>query len=85
MGLCSRLFNGSAEQTLYATVTPSPEQVEFLQAQWNELAEHLKRELSQQHGYAVTCNNNPTAAIQPASRHQRRLALKQPPVDPAPQ
>ena len=47
MGLASRLFNGAAEQTLYARVTPSTEQVEFLQTQWNELAEHLKRELSQ--------------------------------------
>lgn len=54
MGLASRLFNGAAEQTLYARVTPSTDQVEFLQAQWNDLAEHLKRELSQRHGYAVS-------------------------------
>jgi hypothetical protein len=54
MGLASRLFNGAAEQALYARVTPSPKQVEFLQTQWNELADHLKRELSQRHGYAVS-------------------------------
>lgn len=54
MGQCARLFNGAADQTLYARVTPSPEQIEFLQMQWNELAEHLKRELSRQHGYAVS-------------------------------
>lgn len=54
MGLAARLFNGAAEQTLYARVTPSSQQVEFLQMQWNELAEHLRRELSQRHGYAVS-------------------------------
>jgi len=54
MGLATRLFNGTAEQTLYARVTPSAEQVEFLQVQWNELADHLKRELPQRHGYAVS-------------------------------
>lgn len=54
MGHASRLFNGGAPQTLYARVTPSPEQLEFLQAQWNELAEHLTRELPKQHGYPVS-------------------------------
>jgi ribosomal protein S15P/S13E len=54
MGFASRLFNGASQQTLYARVTPSPEQVEFLQTQWNELADHLKHELPQQHGYAVS-------------------------------
>lgn len=54
MGFASRFFNGASRQTLYARVTPSPEQVEFLQTQWNELADHLKHELPQQHGYAVS-------------------------------
>lgn len=45
MGKAARLFNGTAEQTLYARVTPSPEQRQFLQDQWNALADHLKERL----------------------------------------
>ncbi len=54
MGHASRLFNGAATQTLYGRVTPSSEQVLFLQTQWNDLASHLTRELSQRHGYPVS-------------------------------
>jgi hypothetical protein len=45
MGKASRLFNGTAEQTLHSRITPTSEQREFLQTQWNSLAEHLKAEL----------------------------------------
>lgn len=46
MGHAARLFNGEAEQTLYRRITPTDAQREFLQLQWNSLAEHLKRELA---------------------------------------
>lgn len=53
MGQAARLFNGSAEQTLYGRLTPTPEQRQFLQDQWNALAEHLKEKLSDW-GYPIT-------------------------------
>lgn len=45
MGHAALLFNGNAEKTLYRRVTPTPEQRQFLQDQWNALAEHLKAKL----------------------------------------
>ena len=53
MGKASKLFNGTADQTLIARVTPTTEQREFLQQQWNDLAEHLKPALKK-HGYTVS-------------------------------
>jgi hypothetical protein len=53
MGNAARLFNGTAEQTLHGRVTPTPEQREFLQEQWNSLAEHLTRSLAGW-GYAIS-------------------------------
>lgn len=53
MGKASRLFNGQAEQTLYGRVTPAQDQRDFLQAQWNDLADHLKAQLPR-HGYSVS-------------------------------
>lgn len=53
MGKASRLFNGQAEQTLYARVTPSAEQREFLQQQWNALADYLRAQLAR-HGYPIS-------------------------------
>jgi len=53
MGHASRLFNGAAEQTLYGRVTPTPQQREFLQEQWNDLATHLKGSLAR-HGYPIS-------------------------------
>ncbi|AMO23631.1 hypothetical protein GCM10027034_38190 [Ramlibacter solisilvae] len=53
MGKASRLFNGQAEQTLHAKVTPSTEQRDFLQQRWNNLADHLKARLAQ-HGYGIS-------------------------------
>jgi hypothetical protein len=53
VGKASRLFNGTAEQTLYGRVTPTPEQREFLQEQWNAMADHLKVKLSEW-GYPIS-------------------------------
>lgn len=53
MGKASRLFNGTAEQTLSGRVTPTPDQREFLQTQWNTLADHLRPSLAQ-HGYSIS-------------------------------
>jgi hypothetical protein len=54
MGEASRLFNGTADQTLIGRVTPTTEQREFLQEQWNALAEHLKKALKPRHGYTIS-------------------------------
>jgi hypothetical protein len=54
MAQASRLFNGNTEQTLIGRVTPTAEQREFLQEQWNNLAEHLKKTLSARHGYTIS-------------------------------
>lgn len=54
MGKAARLFNGTAEQTLIGRLTPSQEQREFLQSQWNDLAEYLKPRLSEQYGYPTS-------------------------------
>tara|TARA_R110000850_G_scaffold277143_1_gene423535 strand:+ start:28940 stop:30349 length:1410 start_codon:yes stop_codon:yes gene_type:complete len=53
MGRAARLFNGDAEQTLYGRVTPTQEQRQFLQDQWNAMAEHLKATLPRW-GYPVS-------------------------------
>jgi len=53
MGKAARLFNGTAEQTLYGRVTPTPEQRQFLQEQWNALADRLKDRLSNW-GYPIS-------------------------------
>lgn len=54
MGKAARLFNGTAEQTLYRRVTPTPEQREFLQKQWNALADFVKQYFSEHYGYAIS-------------------------------
>lgn len=54
MGKASRLFNGSADQTLIGRVTPTSDQREFLQKHWNDLAEHLKKALGTRHGYTIS-------------------------------
>jgi hypothetical protein len=54
MGSASRLFNGTAEQTLIGRVTPTTAQREFLQVQWNTLAEFLKRDLEERHQYPIS-------------------------------
>lgn len=53
MGQASRLFNGNTDQTLIGRVTPTTEQREFLQEQWNDLAEHLKKVLNK-YGYPIS-------------------------------
>jgi len=54
MGHAAALFNGAREQTLQKRVTPSAEQREFLQTQWNALADHLKSALTEKYGYTVS-------------------------------
>lgn len=54
MGKASSLFNGSSEQTLIKRITPTQEQREFLQIQWNALADHLKAKLSANHGFPIS-------------------------------
>ncbi len=54
MGQASTLFNGAVEQTLIGRVTPTAEQRDFLQEQWNALADHLKTALAVRHGYAIS-------------------------------
>lgn len=53
MGQASRLFNGNTDQTLIGRVTPTAEQRDFLQQQWNDLADHLKQALAK-HGYPIS-------------------------------
>jgi hypothetical protein len=54
MGRAAQLFNGSRDQTLIKRITPTVEQRDFLQTQWNSLAEHLKQTLSANHGYVIS-------------------------------
>ncbi len=54
MGKAARLFNGVAEQTLIERLTPSQEQREFLQGQWNSLADHLKKDLYDKYSYPIS-------------------------------
>lgn len=54
MGKAIRLFNGAAEQTLYSRIAPTAEQRDFLQAQWNALADYLKSYLHDKHGYPIS-------------------------------
>lgn len=54
MGKAATLFNGEVDQTLIKRISPTPEQIDFLQEKWNELADHLKRELAAKHGYPVS-------------------------------
>jgi predicted nucleotidyltransferase len=54
MGQAARLFNGNVEQTLIGRVTPTPDQREFLQVQWNALAAHLKAQLFLKRGYVIS-------------------------------
>lgn len=54
MGHASSLFNGAGDQTLISRVSPTTQQREFLQASWNDLAEHLKVSLKAKHGYSIS-------------------------------
>ena len=54
MGKASKLFSGSAEQTLIGRVTPTTDQREFLQTHWNALAAHLKKQLYEKHDYVIS-------------------------------
>ena len=54
MGKSSSLFNGSGNQTLIKRITPTEEQRDFLQTQWNYLVEHLKSTLYASTGYSIS-------------------------------
>lgn len=54
MGKASSLFYSAAEQTLHKRVTPTTEQRDFLQTEWNKLADHLKKTLPEKYGYPVS-------------------------------
>lgn len=54
MGHANSLFNGGGEQTLISRISPTARQREFLQASWNDLAEHLKVSLKTKHGYPIS-------------------------------
>ena len=54
MGHANSLFNGGSEQTLISRISPTARQREFLQASWNDLAEHLKVSLKIKHGYPIS-------------------------------
>jgi hypothetical protein len=54
MGKASNLFYGAGNHTLYRRITPTEEQMKFLQEQWNALAEHLKAMLYADHGYTIS-------------------------------
>lgn len=54
MGKAARLFNGTASDSLINRVTPSAEQREFLQQQWNDMRDHLCPQLQQVSGYPIS-------------------------------
>lgn len=54
MGKAAQLFNSNINQTLIGRITPTAEQREFLQTQWNNLADHLKEQLYERTGYPVS-------------------------------
>lgn len=54
MGCASSLFNSAGDQTLISRVSPTTKQHEFLQASWNDVAEHPKVSLKAKHGYSIS-------------------------------
>lgn len=54
MGKASSLFHSDREHTLHKRITPSPEQRDFLQLQWNALSEYLKTILYDKYGYPIS-------------------------------
>lgn len=54
MGHSYNLFNGPNDNTLIKRITPTQEQIEFLQTQWNDLADHLKQKLYAAYGYPIS-------------------------------
>lgn len=54
MGKATALFNGNREQTLINRISPTSEQREFLQIQWNDLADYLKKNLYEKYGYVIS-------------------------------
>jgi hypothetical protein len=54
MGKAAALFYSDGKQTLHTRVTPTTEQRDYLQEQWNRLAEHLRANLREKHGYPIS-------------------------------
>lgn len=54
MGHAAQLFAGNRDQTLIKRITPTPVQRQFLQKQWNALAEHLNERQLARHGYPIS-------------------------------
>jgi hypothetical protein len=54
MGKAASLFNGAGTQTLIKRITPTEEQRNFLQAQWNALGEYLRTTLAEKSGLPVS-------------------------------
>jgi hypothetical protein len=54
MGKAKNLFFSDREDALHNRVTPTQEQRDFLQVQWNALAAHLKQNLFTKYGYRVS-------------------------------
>jgi hypothetical protein len=55
MGVASAFFfdSDSENETLHRRVTPTDEQFQLQQARWNDLADHLRTDLSKRTGYAI--------------------------------
>lgn len=54
MGKAAHLFSGTASDSLINRVTPSAEQREFLQQQWNAMRDDVCPKLREKHGYTIT-------------------------------
>jgi hypothetical protein len=54
MGKAAHLFSGTASDSLINRVTPSAEQREFLQQQWNAMRDHVCPKLRDEHGYTIS-------------------------------
>lgn len=54
MGKAAQLFNGAAPDSLINRVTPSAEQREFLQRQWNDMRDSVCPKLQQESGYPIS-------------------------------
>jgi hypothetical protein len=54
MGKATHLFSGTASDSLINRVTPSAEQREFLQQQWNAMRDNVCPKLRDEHGYPIS-------------------------------
>lgn len=54
MGKAAHLFSGTASDSLINRLTPSAEQREFLQQQWNDMRDHICPKLREESGYTIS-------------------------------